>query len=105
MTVRSTSPKPDAGQERYRPGPGPAGDQHRGPAAAHHRTGQEQPAGAAAGRIDAGKLGRDDMRVAEFSHCGFGRLVRGQALPPIGLVRLGQPVGQFLNDRGGQLRG
>jgi len=45
------------------------------------------------------------MRVAEFSHCGFGRLVRGQALPPIGLVRLGQPVGQFLNDRGGQLRG
>jgi L-amino acid N-acyltransferase YncA len=58
-----------------------------------------------AGRVDAGELRRDQLRVTELGHGGLRRPVRGQAQAQVPSVGLLQPVGQLLHHRDGQLPG
>ena len=101
-TATSARPGHEPDRHRDRPGPRAAGDQRNRPAQPHHRPDRQQPAGGPAGRVRAGELRRDQLRVAELRPRRPRRRSGSQAqaqVPPVGFL---QPVGQFLHHRARQ---
>ena len=94
-----------AGRDRDGPGPGPAGDQRCCPAPADDGPGGQQPARGAPGRAQPGEGGQDDLAERRTRRSPRRLRPRVQALVQVMLAGLSEPVGQFLDDRRGQLRG